>query len=146
MIRVDPFNLTDASALVPQDGQARDWPSDLGPYLRAFAGKGRAFTLRAEGRVLCIMGLMEVHHQAATAWAIMASGCWGHMGEMTIICRRYLDDQPFRRIDMLVRAGFPAGQRWAERLGFEREAVLRAWAPDGEDMMMFARIRGETHG
>lgn len=146
MIRVDPFTMADVDAIIPQDAQLDDWPDDMAPHLHALAGKGRAFSLRAEGRILCIVGVMEVHRQAATAWALMAPGCWGHMGEITRIVRNYLDDQPFRRIDMLVRAHFGAGHRWAARLGFDREAVLRAWTPDGEDMVMHARIREVTHG
>ena len=146
MIRVAPFAMDDARVIAPQDAQLRDWPSDMTPHLRALAGKGRAFTLRNDGRPIAIMGVMEVHREAATAWAMIGRGCWGHMGDMTRICREYLDDQPYRRIDMLVRASFAAGQRWARRLGFEREAVLRAWTPDGEDMMMFARIRENGHG
>lgn len=146
MIRVYPFAPGDAQHIAPQDAQLRDWPSDMGSQLMALATKGRAFTLRAEGRVLCIMGLLEVHQQAATAWALIGPGCWGHMGEMTRIVRTYLDGQPYRRMDMLVRAEFAAGHRWAGRLGFSREAVLRAWAPDGGDMVMHARIRGTDNG
>lgn len=146
MIGVAPLEARDVRAIAPQDAQLRDWPDDMEPHLAALAAKGRAFTLRADGRVLAIMGVMEVHRQAATAWALIGRGCWGHMGAMTRICRDYLDDQPHRRIDMLVRAGFAAGHRWAGRLGFEREAVLRAWTPDGEDMVMHARIRGKDHG
>lgn len=154
MIRVDPFAWHDADMIAPQDAQLADWPSDMRPHLAAMAGKGGAFTLRlvqpgdarTDGRVLAIMGVIEVHAQAGTAWALMAPGCWGHMGELTRIARNYLDARPYRRIDMLVRAEFAAGHRWARRLGFTREAVLRAWRPDGGDMVMHARIAGGEFG
>lgn len=149
MIRVAPFIPADAAAMAVNIAQSRDWPGQMTPHLMALSAKGRAFTLRCDGQVLCIVGLMEVHAQAATGWALMAEGCWGHMGDITRIVRTYLDDQHFRRIDMLVRADFAAGHRWARRLGFVREAVLRAWTPDGEDMVMHARIRGSqrmAHG
>ena len=145
MIRIAPYVPGDAASVTPQDAQLRDWPIDLRPHLAAMAAKGRAFTLRADGRVLAIVGLLEVHRGAATGWAVMAQGCWGHMGELTRIVRQYLDDQPYRRIDMLVRADFAAGHRWARRLGFAREATLRAWSPDGGDMVMFARFREAGH-
>lgn len=146
MIRVTPFAWHDADAIAPQDAQLRDWPDDMRPHLAAMAGKGQAFTLRQDGRVLAIMGVMENHAEAGTAWALMAPGCWGQMGELTRIARNYLDGLRYRRIDMMVRAEFAAGHRWARRLGFTREAVLRAWAPGGGDMVMHARIAGDENG
>lgn len=147
MIRIDPFAWTDMDAIAPRDAGQGEWSGDMRAQMAAMTAKGRAFTLRAgDGRVLAIMGVLAVHAHSATAWALMAPGCWGHMGDMTRIVRDYLDGLDFRRIDMLVRAEFAAGHRWAARLGFAREGVLRAWAQDGGDMVMHARIREEEHG
>lgn len=146
MIRVSVFQSNDVRDVVAQSAQARDWPEDLDPHVVRMAAGGSAFTLRTCDRVLCVAGVVRVHDGAATAWAVMAPGCWGHMGEMTRKIRDYLDGLNYRRIDMLVRADFAAGHRWARHLGFAREALLRCWAPDGGDMVMHARIRGEDHG
>ena len=146
MIRVSVFDSADAAGVVAQAGQATDWPDNAGPHLARMAAAGSAFTLRNEGKVLCIAGVLRMHAQAGTAWTIMAPGCWGHMGRIGHMFRDYLDTLDYRRIDMLVRAEFAAGHRWARRLGFTHEAVLHAWAPDGGDMVMHARIRENGHG
>ncbi|MFY9350663.1 MAG: hypothetical protein WBL20_07740 [Sphingobium sp.] len=141
MIRIAAFQWTDADGLMPEADSAA-----LRANLATMAAKGRAFTLRTDGRILAVMGVLAVHDQCGTAWALMAPGCWGHMGALTRIVRDYLDGLPFRRIDMLVRAEFAPGHRWATRLGFAREGLLRAWRPDGGDMVMHARIRGDNDG
>jgi hypothetical protein len=45
------------------------------------------------------------------------------------------------RIEMTVRADFPAGQRWAEMLGFHVETpLLQQYGPEGEDHIGYVRI------
>jgi len=147
MIRSALFVPDDASEIVTQSAQAKDWPSDLKPHAMKMAAHGSAFTLRlADRRIICIAGIMRNHAASGTAWTVMAPGCWGHMGELTRILTNYLDGVVFRRVDMMVRAEFAPGHRWAARLGFKREAVLRHWAPDGGDMVVHARIKGEEYG
>ena len=146
MIRSSLFTPCDADAIVAQAAQAKDWPVDLKPHVVKMAAHGCAFTLRADSRIICIAGVVRNHAASGTAWTVMAPGCWGHMGELTRILRNYLDGAEYRRVDMMVRAEFAVGHRWASRLGFKREAVLRHWAPDGGDMVLHARFKGEEYG
>lgn len=45
------------------------------------------------------------------------------------------------RIEFTVRADFPQGQRWAEAIGFRIETpLLKAYGPEGEDHIGYARI------
>ncbi len=147
MIRVSPFQSSDVDAVFAAANGARDYPGDLRVHTVRMAAQGSAFTLRSDdGRVLCIAGVVRVHDQSGTAWAIMARGVWGRMAQITRMVRDYLDGLSYRRIDMIVRGDFRAGHRWACALGFEQEAVLRCWAQDGGDMVMYVRIREEGHG
>jgi hypothetical protein len=46
----------------------------------------------------------------------------------------------YRRIEATVDVGFTEGERWMTLLGFEYEGLMRAYRPDGQDMLMFARV------
>jgi RimJ/RimL family protein N-acetyltransferase len=48
-----------------------------------------------------------------------------------------------RRVQALVHPDNPASAAVLERLGFEREGLLRSYRPGGEDRIMFAVLAGE---
>lgn len=45
------------------------------------------------------------------------------------------------RIQFVVRADFLEGQRWAEALGFEAECVMQKYGPNGDDYVLFGRVK-----
>lgn len=45
-----------------------------------------------------------------------------------------------RRMEATVDAGDPKAIRWAQRIGFRIEGLLRAYGPNGEDYFMMARV------
>jgi hypothetical protein len=74
------------------------------------------------------------------AWACIATGTLRHMPWITEEVLKNLATVS-GRIEMTVRADFPAGQRWAKRLGFEIETpLMRAYGPRGEDHVGFVRV------
>jgi hypothetical protein len=74
------------------------------------------------------------------AWAYVAQGTRRLMPWITEEARKVLD-RVSGRVEFTVRADFPAGQRWAEMLGFEVETpCLRRFGPEGEDHVGFVRI------
>jgi hypothetical protein len=46
-----------------------------------------------------------------------------------------------RRIEATVPVGFDQGIRYAELLGFKREALMKSYQPDGSDAYLFACVR-----
>jgi hypothetical protein len=44
------------------------------------------------------------------------------------------------RIEMSVKYGFHTGERWAYMLGFDFEAKLKRYGPEGEDHNGFVRF------
>jgi len=40
-----------------------------------------------------------------------------------------------------VDVGFKEGHRWIKMLGFELEGYMKAYRPDGADMLLYARIK-----
>jgi len=45
------------------------------------------------------------------------------------------------RMQMVVRENFDEGCKWAECLGFKREALLEKYGPDRKNYYMYARLR-----
>lgn len=75
-----------------------------------------------------------------TAWAYVAQGALKHMPWITAEVLRNLESVR-GRIEFTVRVDFPAGQRWAKRLGFEIETpLLKAYGPTGEDHVGYVRL------
>lgn len=44
------------------------------------------------------------------------------------------------RLQVYVRDGFREGQRWAERLGFEKECLMQKHGADGSNNFLYARL------
>ncbi len=49
----------------------------------------------------------------------------------------------FNRIEIAVYENHPAGHRWAEKLGFNLEATLPRYMPDGSKGCLYAMISGD---
>jgi hypothetical protein len=47
----------------------------------------------------------------------------------------------FKRIEAFVDANFAEGHRWIQMLGFVREGYMRSFSPNGNDAVLYARIR-----
>jgi len=102
---------------------------------------GRAWTAMADGAPVACGGLVEVWTGRAYAWALLSESAGPHMLALTRAIRSGLAQSPFRRVEMAVDAGFDAGRRWAELLGFRLETPepMRAFLPNGRDAYLFAR-------
>jgi hypothetical protein len=60
--------------------------------------------------------------------------------------REMLETTTARRIQGTVDPAYPERVRWITRLGFVKEGTMRAFGPDGQDMDLYAMIRGNDHG
>jgi len=47
---------------------------------------------------------------------------------------------PLQRLQATVRTDWPDALRLAERMGFERESVMKRYSPDGTDAYMYAMV------
>jgi RimJ/RimL family protein N-acetyltransferase len=60
---------------------------------------------------------------------------------VALLVRWAFEELGMRRVQALVDPGNPASMAVLERLGFEREGLLRSYRPGGEDRIMFAVLR-----
>lgn len=98
------------------------------------------------GRILCCYGFAFLHPATdsfgghALAWAMLAGGIGAAHVAITRFARETLASSPITRIEALVRADVEAECRWAEMVGFDHVATLRAWGPEGRTHRLYERI------
>lgn len=145
MIRITPFAIGDLARLDVQDTQAFEMPA--GPddpratQLLAMSCDART-VFAPDGTVLVCFGMVAEHAQAMTAWALFSRHAGPWMLPITRWVRAYFDALDIERIDMLVRADFPEGQRWAMLLGCWHECTRARAFADGTDQRIYARLKG----
>lgn len=97
------------------------------------------------GDIIVIGGLIPIWENRAFLWSLISAHAGKEMLRIHKEVRRRLQDfnKQYRRIEITVDAGFTQGHRWAKMLGFEIEGYMKAYRPDGGDMVMYSRIRDE---
>lgn len=110
------------------------------PAVLAQVEQQNSWTGVVEGEPIACAGTVLQWPGRYTAWAYMGRNTGPHMRWLT---KAVLDNLAGvkGRIELTVRADFPAGQRWARMLGFEVETpLLKAFGPLGEDHVGFVRM------
>lgn len=93
-----------------------------------------------DGEPMACAGTVEQWPGRYVAWAHLSRASGPHMGWITRQVRKNLEGVK-GRVELTVRADFPAGLRWARLLGFEIETpILRRYGPEGEDHVGFVRL------
>ena len=100
-----------------------------------------AFSLSDETGVFAIGGIHEVRPGVGQAWTLLDRRWRKYARDITRLCEYALNNSDLKRIEAGTIAGWSAGMRWLERMGFvleTREAKL--W--DGEhDYSLFVRLK-----
>lgn len=102
---------------------------------------GVAWAAVMDGEVIAAAGMFEVWSGRALGWALFSDTALANFIAIHRVARKVLADCPWRRIEIAVDRNHAAGVRWAERLGFQREGLMRAYTADGRDCFLYARVR-----
>lgn len=158
-----PWTDSDVDALVSgcNDPEVARWIPTI-PHLyttedaRAFIrrdvqGDHDAFAIELEGRVVGGIGVgLNSHDYRATMGYWVAAGIRGRgvcTRALRLLTRYALDELVVQRVELVTDPDNVASQRVAEKVGFQREGVLRAHLrhPDGRirDSVMFSLLPGE---
>lgn len=106
---------------------------------------GDALSGFIDERLAACAGIMGFWPGVGEAWAILTDV--GRAHPMLVHrairdgLRAIMRERQYRRIQADVYRDFEVGRIWAVRLGFRKESVMRAYAPDGKDMVRYVWLR-----
>jgi RimJ/RimL family protein N-acetyltransferase len=158
-----PWTENDVDALVAElnDSEIAHWipliphpytRDDALAFLRGEVGpEHTALAIERGGHVVGGIGMgLNSHEYRATMGYWMAAGMRGRgicTQALRLLSRHALDDLKVQRVELVTDPDNLASQRVAEKVGFQREGVLRAHLrhPDGRisDSVMFSLLPGE---
>ena len=141
---VSPFEVDDLNQFTPQAQQLGVSEVSHETYARYLMDNGDAFTVRRpDGRIVCVLGLLDQWEGRALAWAIMAHDAGDRMLPLSRAIRAYLARSKHRRLEAYIDEGFQQGHRWAALLGFHNETPrpMQGFYPNGNAAYLYARVR-----
>jgi len=112
---------------------------------RGIMGCPNRFTFSTkEGDILAIMGFTMIDIGVCQGWALTTKNIKDNYLELSKAVRRVVDfhiiDNNIHRMEIIIRADFETGFRWAEFLGFEQESVLKMYNSDKTDSVLYRRL------
>lgn len=106
---------------------------------------GLGWSWIGDGRVLAMFGLAKFWDGVAEAWLMVdQKSIQNRALQLTKGSRRFFDNIGpaigLRRCQLMVSVAHEEAVSWAGLLGFELEATLRRYGPDGADHLVFVRF------
>ena len=141
--RIVAFEPQHLAALELQSWQRMDCDSLRRPgYAEAIAQLGDAFTILGDGVPVACLGVVPMTDHRGQGWALISEAWKPHMLTVTRAAIGWLQQTRYRRVDVVVSAGFEAGHRWARLLGFQQEGGPReAYMLDGSAGITYAKVK-----
>lgn len=141
-MRVEAFQTFHVPLLMAQGvqpAQARQVSHVPSTYASVQKPPGIALTAFDGRRVVLCGGIIPARPNVGVLWALLAADAGRHMVWLHRATRRVLELQAWQRIEADVEAGFPAGCRWLELLGFQYEGEMPKYGLNGETHLRFGR-------
>jgi len=125
-----------------QSAQAFAIPMISSEHAQQLAGAdGIAWAALEGDDVIACAGIVQAHEQRGMAWAMFSERALRQFKLIHRVVRMVLNGAKWRRVEMTVDINHAAAIAWAERLGFEREGLMRAVTPDGRDCFLYAKVK-----
>lgn len=139
---VRPWEKGDTEKLIIQDAQQYIRSMvDIETDFSELSDDGLAWTGVYNGEIMIVSGVQPIWENRALAWALVSKNAVKCFKSVHKAVYRFLIHAPFRRIEANVDVGFMAGHKWMTMLGFEVEGYMKAYRPDGADMILYSRVR-----
>lgn len=123
---------------------------NLAAYGALLARDGMALTaIDAGGAPLACFGVIPVRLGVAEAWVALSRSfpvarpnrLWVRMTRAARVGLARLLRRRYHRVQVAVPARFAEGCAWVRRLGFIEEGTMTRYGADGEDFVLFAKVR-----
>lgn len=141
-VSVEPFKTEDAFTLLedPRLAHVRAYMTE--ERMAHLETNNLSFSLKRDGKLLCIAGIAPLWPNVGEGWAIFAKDVKENFLEIHKIVKKFIKESDFNRVQMTVKFGFYEGHRWARLLGFELECPrMKHYLPTGEDVSMYVVIK-----
>lgn len=129
-------------SLQPDQEYLKDWMHSLD--YDALNEAGKAWTAESDtGEILAVAGITYQWENRGLVWSFISEAVGEHFVSFHKEVKRKIAEfqKECIRLEMTVDVGFSEGHRWAKLLGFSVEGYMRAYRPDGGDVIMYSRIR-----
>jgi RimJ/RimL family protein N-acetyltransferase len=139
LVRLQPEHLFQ---FTPQAAQSAVLGMLTEEYARSLVEQSKVgWTGLVDGHVVGCAGLAECWPGRAEAWTLLADDAFGVFRQIHRTVRDVLAKSPWHRVEMKVDASHDAAIRWAEHLGFVREALMRKYTADQRDVYLYAKVK-----
>jgi hypothetical protein len=106
---------------------------------------GPSWVIVADGTPIVVAGFDQIRPGVWQDWLLSTPAAWDkYWRSVTKISRRVMDEmlqQGAHRLQCVSLASRIHAHRWYRPLGLEREGLLRAYGVNGEDAVMYSRLR-----
>ena len=130
--------------LRPQSRISFDHIPNYPDKLRAVEHTKWSHTAVVTGDIVCCFGVIELWPGLGEAWMLTSDKVKRYPISLTRGARRYFDaaarDLQLRRLQITTNVNDELAVRWANRLNFTQEGLLRRYGPDGSDHFMHSRM------
>lgn len=142
MILVERLRVDHLLSIELQSAQAFAQTLLTREYAESIVGQtGVGWTVAKDGRPVACGGIAEQWPGRAEAWTLLSDEALLMFRHVHRVARGAIANAPWSRVEMKVDAQHDAGVRWARRLGFECEGLMRKYTTDGRDIFLFARVK-----
>jgi hypothetical protein len=112
--------------------------------MAAQAASGHAITVLLHGTPAACFGSVSIWKGLEEMWCLLEERARKYPLAMTKIAIAYRDYRVIagnlRRLQLNVRCDDQRAFRWAKAIGFEPEAKMRRYGPDGSDFYLMSRV------
>ena len=141
MIEIRPSRNEDIYKLDLQTGQTSSIDLVNDEFdLATYADAGMAETVVQNGEVLAMWGAEQVWEGRTIVWALLSQNIGLTMPVIHRHMVKFLSRLTSRRLEAYIDVGFAPGHRWVKMLGFEVEGYMKSFRPNGDDMVLYARV------
>lgn len=94
-------------------------------------------------QIVGIAGAAKVNDNTCEVWVLLDECAKRYVREVYFYAMRFIDDilKYFGRVQAIVRADWAIAVHFLERLGFEREGLMKRFGPDGDDYFLYGRVK-----
>ena len=111
---------------------------------KMIAERSEAYSVFVQGDILCSGGVCMLREGFGEAWIVCSILVYIYPSTVYRVVKRYLDkiikDRNLHRVQATPSTNWPTVYRFVERLGFQKEGVLRKYGLHREDCYMYGRI------